>query len=160
MSICISIFQIKGSASLYYVVKVGWTQLLVNDWKWLNCLKSIWNRFYTFQTLWNQFVTFCKDCKRMFLNLLKVSRITWISVNQSDLTVFGFTQKFQTERAWRWREKEWEWKRDWNFKVFLIRKKQKQFINFTKSKYVISKAKGKILTTLLNGMLKHRFKNL
>merc|ERR1719336_2664712 len=38
-----------------------------------------------------------------------------------------------TERAWRWREKEWEWKRDWNFK-----------------------AKGKILTTLLNGMLKHR----
>jgi len=44
-----------------------------------------------------------------------------------------YVVKFQTERAWRWRENEWEWKRDWNFK-----------------------AKGKILTTLLNGMLKHR----
>ena len=43
------------------------------------------------------------------------------------------------------------------FQGFLIRR---QKIYFTKSEYVISKAKGKILTTLLNGMLKHRFNNL
>ena len=41
------------------------------------------------------------------------------------------------------------------FQGFLNRR---QKINFTKSEYVISKAKGKILTTLLNGMLQHRFK--
>ena len=40
------------------------------------------------------------------------------------------------------------------FQGFLNRR---QKINFTKSEYVISKAKMEILTTLLNGMLKHRF---
>ena len=41
------------------------------------------------------------------------------------------------------------------FQGFLNRR---QKINFTKSEYVISKAKMEILTTLLNGMLKHRLK--
>ena len=68
----ISIFQIKGSASLYYVVKVGWTQLLKSDWKWFNCLKSIWIRFYTSQSQWNQFVTFCEDCKRTVLEFAEI----------------------------------------------------------------------------------------
>ena len=41
-----------------------------------------------------------RTAKGLFLNLLKVSRMTWISVNQSELTVSGFTQKFHTGSFW------------------------------------------------------------